>query len=92
MHDWVLNEVRFDWLSARVIIEFIDLASVIRTVIAEGATELHVPHGNEWGRSVNVNEVFEIEELSTGLRQLKIEMQSGDVVKIIAAQFFLPDV
>ena len=90
MHDWVLNEIRFDWRSARTVIELKDSASVIRTVIAEGVTELNVPRMNEWGPSVNVNEFFEIEVLASGLQQLKIEMQSGDVIQIVAAQFALP--
>lgn len=90
MHDWVLNEIRFDWRSARSVIEFKDSASLIRSVIADGVTELHVSRVNEWGTSVNVNEVFEIEVLTSGLQQLKIEMQSGDVIQIVATQFVLP--
>jgi hypothetical protein len=90
MHDWTLNKVDFEWKLARVVLELKDSASEIRTLVADGVAELYVPRKNEWGPSVSVNEVFEIEELSSGLKQLKIEMQSGDVIQIVASQFAFP--
>jgi len=90
MHDWTLNEIRFDWRAARVVIELKDSTSAIRTLIAEGVTDLRVPRANEWGPSVNVNELFEIEELRMGLKRLRFEMQSGDEIQIIAMRFAVP--
>lgn len=90
MHDWTLSKVDFEWKTARVVLEFKDSASAVRTLIANEVAELYVPRKNEWGPSVSVNEVSEIEELSSELKQLKIEMQSGDVIQIVAAQFLLP--
>ena len=90
MHDWTLKRIEFDWPAARVIIELGDSACTVRSLIAEGVQELRVPQSNEWGPSVSINEVQEIVPVFPGLHQLKIEMQSGDVIKIVARRFVLP--
>ncbi|MBR7784054.1 hypothetical protein [Undibacterium luofuense] len=90
MHDWTLKNVNFEWELARVVLELNDSVSAVRTLVADGVTELSVPRNNAWGSSVSVNDVHEIEELPSGLKQLKIEMQSGDVIQIVAAKFALP--
>lgn len=90
MHDWILNKVAFEWKLARVVLELNDLASAVRALVADGVTKLSDPRKNAWEPSVSVNEVHEIEELPSGLKQLKIEMQSGDVIQIVAAQFAIP--
>jgi hypothetical protein len=82
--------MNFDWTSARLAIELRDSASTPRVLIGDGVRELYVPRMNEWGQGVAINEVFEIESLTTGLFQLRSEMQSGDVMRIVATQFSLP--
>ncbi len=90
LHDWTLVRVDFDWQRARVTIELEDSAFTRRTLIAEGVRELRVPQMNEWGPSVSVNEVSEVETSTDGGRCLHIEMQSGDVIRIVAEQIALP--
>jgi hypothetical protein len=90
MHDWTLKMINYEWHSARVSLELEDLTSSSKVIVAEGVRDLHVPHTNEWGQSVSVNEVSEVELLQSGLRRLRIEMQSGDVIQIVALQFTIP--
>ena len=89
MHDWTLVSILMDWQSARVTINLQDHAST-KTVVAEGVQDLRVPHECGWGPSVSVNEAYPIESLSTGLKRLRIEMQSGDVIEIVADEFDIP--
>ena len=90
MHDWTLKSIRFDWAAAQVIIELEDMTLAARSLVAEGVQELHVPRANEWGPSVSINEVSEIEALSSGLKRLRIEMQSGDRIEVVARHFSPP--
>jgi hypothetical protein len=91
MHDWTLVRIGFDWRDARVTIELEDSTFTVRTLIAEGVRELRVPKANEWGPSVSVNEVSEVEAEHGQGRRLCIEMQSGDVIQIVAERIALPD-
>ena len=90
MHDWTLVKIDFDWRDARVTIELRDSTFTARTLIAEGVRELLVPKANEWGPSVSVNEVSESEAEHGQGRCLRIEMQSGDVIQIVAERIALP--
>lgn len=90
MHDWTLVRIRLDWRDARVTIELEDSTFTVRRLIAEGVRELRVPKANEWGPSVSVNEVSEIEAEHGQGRCLRIEMQSGDVIQIVAERIALP--
>lgn len=90
MHDWTLKRIEFDWHAARVTLDLEDSNCTMRTLIAEGVQDLQVPRFNEWGPSVSVNEVSEIVPMSSGSQRLKIEMQSGDVIQILAQRFELP--
>lgn len=90
MHDWTLVSISFDWRNARVTIELEDLTFTVRTLIAEGVRELKAPKANEWGPSVSVNEVSEVEGEHSQGRCLRIEMQSGDVIQIVAERIALP--
>jgi len=90
LHDWTLLRINFDWYSARVMIELEDLTSVKQTLIAECVCELHVPKMNEWGPSISVNEIIEIDAPIGQRRRLNIEMQSGDVIRIVAEKIVLP--
>jgi len=90
MHDWKLKKIDFDWSAARVTVELEDSTYTPKLLIAESVRQLHVPRANDWGPSVSVNEVSEFPDAATGLHRLKIEMQSGDVLEIIAGHFSLP--
>ena len=90
MHDWTLVNVSMIWHLGRVTVELRDLAFSIRTLVAEGVRELRVSRIHEWGPSVSVNTVSPLEVLPVGAQRLKVEMQSGDVIEIVADQFDIP--
>lgn len=89
LHDWILVKINFDWHAARVVVELDDLSLVRRALTAEGVRELRAPKANEWGPSIYVNEVWEIDAPAGMGRCLNIEMQSGDVIHITAHKFEL---
>jgi hypothetical protein len=90
MHDWTLRTINFDWQLARVTFVFLDSASIEQIVVAEGVKELRIPHENQWGPSVSVNEVPDIQRLPGGEERLQIEMQSGDVIRVVGRRVILP--
>jgi len=93
MHDWTLVEILFEWQAARVTLSFRQNAGV-STIVAEGVSRLDVPHTNEWGPSVSVNRVrgpVHADDAGRGRRRLTIEMQSGDVITVLASSFVMPD-
>ena len=90
MHEWVLISITYEWQSARVEISFDTYDSGIVSVIADGVVDLHVPQLKPWGPSIHVNEVREPRARIGKPRKLEIEMQSGDVITVVAASFVLP--
>lgn len=90
LHDWTLLRVDFDWRPARVTIELEDSTLRRRLLIASGVRELRVPKMHEWGPSNSVNKISEVELPTGGGRCLQIEMQSGDVIRVVAEQILLP--
>jgi len=89
LHDWTLVRVDFEWQPARVTIELEDSTLTRRALVAEGVEELRVPKMNDWGPSVSINEVVEVEAPSGYGKIISIEMQSGDVIRIAAEKIFL---
>lgn len=90
MHDWTLKRIEFDWHAARVTLDLEDSNCTMRTLTADGVQDLQVPRFNAWGPSVSVNEVSEVVPISSELQRLNIQMQSGDVIQILAQRFVLP--
>ena len=90
MHDWTVVTISMLWDLGRVTVELRDSASSVRTLVAEGVRELRIPRTHDWGPSASVNTASPLEALPTGAQRLKIEMQSGDVIEIVADQFDIP--
>jgi hypothetical protein len=90
MHDWTLVSILFEWKSGCVILEFRTDGSNSAKLTAHGVCELHVPRLSDWGPSVSVNEVFGPSDEPSGRRELEVEMQSGDRIRIVAASFDFP--
>jgi hypothetical protein len=90
MHDWTLVSILFEWKSGCVTLEFRTDRSNSAKLTANGVSELHVPRLNDWGPSVSVNGVFGPSADPSGRRQLEVEMQSGDRIRIVAASFDFP--
>jgi hypothetical protein len=89
MHDWTLLSIFFEWEAGQVTLSFKSHAGD-RTLVARSVADLHVPQLKKWGPSVSVNEVKGPVATGNGLQEIAIEMQSGDVIKIIATSFQMP--
>ncbi len=86
LHDATLISIEFEWASGLVSLNFAAHIGDYRKVriVAYGAKKLVCPRELPWGRSISVNGVI----LSDSeVSRLEIEMQSGDVIIIIADKF-----
>jgi hypothetical protein len=90
MHDWTLTTILYDWETAKATLSFRGPRRRSAAIVAENVSDLEIPHTNEWGPSVSVNEVRGPTRIGDR-RRLEIEMQSGDVIAITAGSFTLPD-
>jgi hypothetical protein len=89
MHDWTLQSLIVDWGNGevRVSIRAPDGQTDLR---AAGLQELRIPRAQLWGQSSSINTVEGPIPLQNGLSCLKIEMQSGDQIEIVAGYFEMP--
>ena len=88
MHDWTLKTVTVDWSAGSVTIE-LQTAGMPKVLRAYEVAELRVPRRQAWGPSVSVNEC-DGPTAHDGLSRVSIEMQTGDVIELIAARFAMP--
>lgn len=88
MHDWTLTLITIDWISGSGYLR-IRGNEREREIRFQGIRRLVVPREFPWGHSLSINTVDGPIELQ-GKLQLKIEMQSGDVIEIIADSFDVP--
>jgi hypothetical protein len=91
MHDWTLLSVLFEWKTGQVTLSF-DTHAGDRSLVARSVVDLQVSQLKDWGPSVSVNEVKGPLTTDNGFQSVEIEMQSGDIIKIIAASFQMPKV
>ena len=89
MHDWTLVSIGFDWETGKAILSCRNLDSQLVYIVGENVTNLHVPRVLEWGPSISINEFNGPVDIA-GTKQLKIEMQTGDVITISASSFVIP--
>jgi len=90
MHDWMLIEISLNWEAASVSVVFENQMSLVRTVTATEVVELYVPRKNEWGPSRCVNAIAFDSRPSQQYHSLSIEMQSGDVIRLVAKDINIP--
>lgn len=90
MHDWSLLKLAVDWPAEQV---QLDMRSPDgpRVLVARKLKSLVVPNENPWGPSISINGATGPALAETGLNRLTIEMQSGDLIEIVAAQFQTPE-
>ena len=88
--DWDLVTVTFDWETKRVALVLSYWQHDHVELIANDCVDIHIPGRNEWGPSVSVNSFDGPSEVENGNKRLTIEMQSGDVITIIARSFDMP--
>lgn len=84
MHDWTLTKIIYEWEHDGLCrIFFRDRASKDRSVEAHQVSALSIPRKEEWGPSISVNSVTY--KRSKDHQEMNIEMQSGDVINVIAS-------
>lgn len=91
MHDWVLLQITFDWESGGLSIQFKNEDSTVISLIAKDTKNLLVPRRENWGQSINVNEVNGPFLFDKNTKKVEIEMQSGDLIEIIASEIIMPN-
>jgi hypothetical protein len=89
MHDWTLLSISLDWKAARVTVLLRTRGRVTRTLIGNDVVDIKIPKRQEWGPSVSVNHTSEVTSEAAATTHLKIEMQTGDVIEIVAGTFTL---
>lgn len=85
LHDATLETLSLDWATGRVEV-VLRSASGIVILRASGVTHLVCPRLHPWGRSSSVNGVRGPRAKEGGFI-VEIEMQSGDVIVILAGGF-----
>ena len=86
LHDAILGEININWENRIVEIHlqaFVKQGSkaLPHLLKFEGVSNIEVPHNSPWGESFFVNDVSLVDDCC------EVEMQSGDVVKIVAESF-----
>ena len=91
LHDATFLSAAFEWKVAKATLTF-ELFGERREgyLIAEGVIDLHIPQKLDWGQSVSVNELRGPSKMEHGLYKIEIEMQTGDVISIVARSFQMP--
>lgn len=74
-----------DWADGSATIELEPSPDVVLKLMARGLREFSLTKRDEWGPSVSVNSVA-LETNDAGESSVLIEMQSGDIVKLVAEQ------
>jgi hypothetical protein len=85
LHDATLVDVRVDWQKGTASLEFATVWNGTVTLRAIGLRELRIAREEPWGPSVSVNaSEFVPSAVPDGL-DLRIEMQSGDDIRLRAS-------
>lgn len=92
LHDAILKEIRVGWEAGSVSIQFqlnevYSKGGSLFVVLVSNLMNLQLPRMHPWGESIYVNEVLYDESE----KQIEIEMQSGDVIKISGTKLIFAD-
>jgi hypothetical protein len=89
MHDWTLRGLAVDWIKGTVRLE-LSSSGGARVLAAEGLKSALVPRQYPWGPSSSINGYRGPVRTEEGTFRLVIEMQSGDVIELVADKFVIP--
>jgi hypothetical protein len=90
LHDATLVTMCFDWESRRLRCELrVASGADLTKLVFEGVRSVHVPCFHPWGKSNSVNSVDQIKK--GDLIEFSLEMQSGDVICILANRIVVND-
>ena len=84
LHDATLLSMHFDWKARRFRCEFRPVSSSFEELclLFDGVRDVHIPSLHPWGRSNSVNSVSQSKR--DDMVEFKMEMQSGDVIRVLA--------
>jgi hypothetical protein len=87
LHDAILESIEIDWEGATAILRLglVGDPPPKLALVCSGLREAHIPHDEPWGPSVSVNAAEYAEGSDEGDLILRLEMQSGDEIKLRAA-------
>lgn len=88
MHDWTLLDMSYSWKDKEYVVRLLDQSSNITYVKAFNVQRVAFTHIEEWGPSVSVNS-FEEHKDNNGVQEIDIEMQTGDVINIVAERIII---
>lgn len=77
-----------DWKKSTLVIKFLNNNSLPVDIIFKSIKYINIPKWDEWGESVSVNK-FNLKNDAT-YKNIEIEMQSGDIINIIANDVIMP--
>lgn len=77
-----------DWEKSTLVIKFLNNNSLPVDIIFKSIKYINIPKWDEWGESVSVNK-FNLKNDAT-YKNIEIEMQSGDIINIIAMDVIMP--
>jgi hypothetical protein len=86
LHDWSLIGVDSDWESSSATVRLLD-ESGPRKLVGLQLCELNILHHSPWGPSKSINKVEGPTRGIDGAFTLKIQMQSGDMIVLVAGSF-----
>lgn len=78
LHDATLSAIYVSWEAARCDIRLFPVGMPPHLLVFEGFTNIELPRRESWGPSSSVNAVKETDG------QFKIELQSGDTIRVEA--------
>jgi hypothetical protein len=90
MHDWTLRGLSIDWTRGTVRLE-LSSSDGVRVLTAAGLKSASVPRRGPWGPSSSINGYRGPFRTEDGTSRLVIEMQSGDVIELVADEFVMPE-
>jgi cobaltochelatase CobT len=90
MHDWTLVSVDLDWAAGLVRLG-LRAASLERQIVAHDLIEFSAPRRQEWGPSRFIYSSKGPTSVQAGSERLEIQMQSGDVIVIVARKIQMPE-
>lgn len=84
LHDATLLSMHFDWKARRFRCEFrpVSSGSEMLSLLFDGVRDVHIPALHPWGKSNSVNSVRQSKK--GDIFEFSMEMQSGDVIRILA--------
>jgi len=90
MHDWSLIQIHLAWGTGELSIDLIDTSERARTLSASSVSVLEIPRTMPWGPSASINRIEGPDPQGDGTSRVRIHVQSGDSIVIVARAFELP--